>query len=116
MLLDTNPDYRAAVSRRNSGIIVASVVGGVGLLVGLIGGMVTLACGAAGGDCDDAKAWTIGGFLAMGVGLGVGIPLAVSGQGQVKAMRREAMRVGWLPRLNLAVGGSRGRVGLTWRF
>ena len=116
-LKDNDPEYRGALSRRTAGIVVASVVGSVGLLVGAIAGLIWAICDDVGGSCEDAGAWTIGGFVTMGVGLGVGIPLAVSGQSQVKAIReRAASGSAALPRINLSFRHGGGRLGLIWEF
>ena len=119
-LKQNDPEYRGALSRRTSGIVVASVVGGAGLLVGVLAGMVWMVCnGLDDSACDEPRAWTIGGFITMGVGLGVGLPLAISGHGRVKEIRQRArmQRRALLPRVNISLRRrGAGTLGLTWEF
>jgi hypothetical protein len=104
-LLDTNEDYRSARRRRTGGIILASVGGSLGMLVGLIGS-------AAWSDGEeDARGAAIGG-LAVGItSLAVGISMAVSGQTEMRTIRQA-----YLPRIGLAVAPGAGHVGATWQF
>jgi hypothetical protein len=118
MLLDTNPEYQAAVSRRTTGIVLASVLGGAGGVVGVVAGMVSLFCygfDSNTGGCLSAKYWTIGGFVTMGVGLAVGIPLAVSAHGTVKRIRNQAM-MGWRPRFGVGFSHRGAGAHARWEF
>jgi len=116
-LKDNDPEYRGAISRRNAGIVVTSVVTPVGLVVALVGGLVWAVCDSVDGSCDDAAGWTIGGLVTMGVGLGVGIPLIVSGQSRVNEIRERASRgSALLPRVRLSFRQRGGQLGLSWEF
>jgi hypothetical protein len=118
MLLDTDPEYRAARSKRTTGIVL-TCVGGVSFLVGAIAGMVYGICQSieGGSSCREAAWWTIGGLGAGAVGLAVGISMTVSGHRRMKEIRARAIYHGGLvPRVSLAPGPGGGHVGLTWEF
>jgi hypothetical protein len=118
MLLDTDPEYRAARSKRTTGIVL-TCLGGASFLVGAIAGMVYGICQSmdGGSECRSAAWWTLGGLGAGAVGLGVGISMTVSGHRRMKEIRARAIYHGGLvPKVSLAPGPGGGRVGLTWVF
>lgn len=114
-LIENDPDYRSARGQRTAGIIVASVVGAGGLLIGMVAGLGYAICDGLEGDCREWRNWTIGGFVTMAVGLGVGLPLALIGHGKVKEIRARAT-MGYVPELNVSFSTEGGRLGATWRF
>jgi hypothetical protein len=114
-LMENDPEYRSARGQRTAGIVVASVVGAGGLLVGMVAGLGYAICDGLEGDCRDWRNWTIGGFVTMAVGLGVGLPLALIGHGKVKEIRARAT-TGYLPELNVSLTAQGGGLGATWRF
>jgi len=122
-LLQTDPEYRSAVGTRTTGIVLASVVGGGGLLVGVTALFLHIWCSAWGGDCDDTRNWMIGGFVSMVVGTAVGIPVAVSGHSRAQGILIRAMSArlpeaitARLPDVRLSFGAQGGGLSATWEF
>ena len=112
-LMANNPRYRSSPRMMFGGILVASVGGGVGMLVTVIGlsGMMTygLTYGSS-GEYDSYSYVVTAGLTIAVVSLAVGLPLALVGRGRARAIRQRQFRfsAGLLP------GG--GVVGLTWHF
>ena len=111
-----DPEYRAGRRMRLSGILVASVGGGTGLALTLVGLMtlltesVTYGFETSGSDSSTGAYLTTAGLTTLVLSLAVGLPLTFVGHGRVKRARRRHLRfhAGVLP------GG--GVAGLTWRF
>jgi hypothetical protein len=116
---ERNPDYRAARSRRLAGILVTSVGGGVGALVGLLGLASYVDCQdnpyRYASDCDGSLATAIVGGVVLSASLAVGIPLWIGGKRRMEAIEKgEPMTL--VPQVNVAVTDRQGHVTFRWRF
>jgi len=129
-LMDTDPEYASARGKRTGGIVLASVGGGLGLVIGLTAALVFAICEDTGSydyyggystsynpDCDAERNWIIGGFVGAAVSLAVGLPLAISGHRRAKEILLERIQ-GRAPQVSLRLDrqGGGGQLGLTWAF
>lgn len=120
-LLETNPQYVAARSRRNGGIVLTSVGSGVGL--------IALAVAWASYVARDAGCWSYSGChnsytgekVAAGLGAGllvvslaVGIPTIVSGSREMRFVRNQYLNP--MPVPVVSVGSQHASFGAAWRF
>lgn len=112
--------YRTAQTMRLSGILITSVGGGLGLLVGVVGAGAYSRCmdeyppgfpAEYQVHCTMNRNGAIVGFVVAGASLAAGIPLWVLGSRRMQAARTQH-RTAMLPRVQL---GAR-RVSLRWQF
>jgi hypothetical protein len=120
-LLETNPQYVAARSRRNSGIVLTSVGSGIGI--------VALAAAWASYAAREGTCWSYSGChnsytgekIAAGLGgglvivaLAVGIPMMVSGSREMRFVRNQYLNP--MPVPVVSVGAQHATFGAAWRF
>ncbi len=116
---ERNPAYRSARSRRLAGILVTSVVGCVGALVGLLGLASFVDCKdnpyRYASDCGGSLATGIVGGVVLGASLAVGIPLWIGGKRRMEAIEK-GEPASLVPRVNVAVSDRQGHITFRWRF
>jgi hypothetical protein len=121
-LLETNPQYVAARSRRNGGIVLTSVGSGVGLIAitaALMSWSMRETDCALDGYCR-SQSYT-GEKIAAGLGAGlvvvslaVGIPMIVSGSREMRFVRNQYLNP--MPVPVVSVGAQHATFGAAWRF
>ena len=113
-LMEHNPRYRSNRRMMLSGILVASVGGGLGALVAVIGLSGTMSYGLTYGntssDYDTFRYLVTAGLTTMVVSLAVGLPLTFVGRSRANTIRLKHLR------LSAGVVPGGGMVGITWRF
>ena len=112
-LMEHNPAYRSNRRMMLSGILVASVGGGLGALLTVAGLSGMMAYGLTYGHSGeyDSFPYLLGvGLTTMVISLAVGLPLALAGRGRASTILKRHMRfsAGVLP--------GAGTVGFTWHF
>ena len=116
---ERNPAYRSARSRRMAGILVTSVGGGVGALVGLLGLASFVDCQdnpyRYASDCGGSLATAIIGGVVLSASMAVGIPLWVGGKRRMEAIEK-GKPLSLIPRVDVAVTDRQGHVTFRWRF
>ena len=116
---ERNPAFRSARSRRMAGILVLSIGGGIGLLVGTLGLASYKDCKdhpyRYASNCREPIATSIVGGSLLAISASVGIPLWLSGKRRMEAIIRGGSAA-FLPQVNVAVTSRQGHVSFRWQF
>ena len=117
--LNKNPGYLTARKHRMAGILVSTIGGGLGLIVGVLGLASWVDCRdhpyRYAGGCDGSVATAIVGSSLLAVSTAVGVPLWVSGRRRIKEMEQRNTAA-LIPQVSVALGRQRSGFSFRWQF
>lgn len=116
---EKDPRWQTGRTMKLSGILVTSIGGGLGLLLGALGAASYVDCKdnpyRYANDCDGSLATTIVGTSILALSVGAGVPLWVLGSRRMQAVEQGKL-ITLLPQVNVALTPRRRVVTLRWQF